>query len=99
MTGLLVPAGKVTVSFIFRIAVIVAQNAGSICVMNNVLAKEQFFLNDVPNEAAEKHNVASGADRHPDIGQRARAGEPWIDMDDRRAALFCFHYPAETDRV
>ena len=40
--------------------------------MNNVIVKEQIVLDDVPDEATEKHDVASGADRHPDVCQRAR---------------------------
>ena len=39
--------------------------------MNNVIVKEQIVLDDVPNEPAEKHDVASGADRYPDVRQRA----------------------------
>ena len=54
--------------------------------MNDVLAKEQFVLDNVTDESAKKCNVAAGADRHPDVGQRARARETWIDMDDRGAA-------------
>src|SRR6266536_5883048 len=49
------------------------------------------------DDSAEKRDVAAGADRHPDIGQRARARKSRIDMDDGRAALLCFHHPAETD--
>jgi hypothetical protein len=44
----------------------------------------------VIDESAEKYDVSTGADRHPDVGQRARAREAWIDMDDRGALLFAF---------
>ena len=67
--------------------------------MNDVIAKEKFVLDDVPDESAEKRDVAAGADWHPNIGQRARARKSWIDMDYGRAALFRFHYPAKTDRM
>ena len=67
--------------------------------MNDVLAKEQVILNQVIDESAEKYDVSAGADRHPDVGQRARAREAWIDMDDRGALLLRFHHPAKTDRV
>jgi hypothetical protein len=55
--------------------------------MNDVLAKEQVVFNQVIDESAKKNNVCAGADRHPDVGQRARAREAWIDMDDRGAFI------------
>ena len=67
--------------------------------MHHVIAEEKIVLDKVPDEAAEKRNVTTGAHRHPDIGQRARARKSGIDMNDGRAALLCFHDPAETDRV
>src|SRR5882724_8431943 len=68
----LVPAGEITISLIFRVAVFFAQNAGRIRVVNDVIAKEEFVLDDMTDNSAKKRDVASGADRHPDIGQRAR---------------------------
>ena len=67
--------------------------------MNDVIAKEKIILDNVPDDAAEKCDVAAGAHRHPDIGQRAGAGKSRIDMDDGRAAFLRFHDPAETDRM
>src|SRR5215472_5745986 len=67
--------------------------------MNDVLAKEQLVLNQVIDEAAEKDDVSADANRHPNIGQRARARETRIYMDNRGAALLRFHHPAKTDRV
>ena len=67
--------------------------------MNNVLAKEEVVLDEVSDESAEKGNVGAGAQRHPDIGQRAGARKSWINMNNGRAALFCFHDPAKTDGV
>ena len=94
-----VPAGEITITVIFRVAIFIAQNAGRICVMNDVVAEEEFVLDDVMDDSAEKRDVAAGAERHPNIGQRAGARESRIDMDDGRAALFRFHHPAKTDWV
>src|ERR1043166_5915993 len=51
------------------------------------------------NDTAKERDVAAGADRNPDVGQRARPRKSWIDMDNGRAALLRFHHPAETDRM
>ena len=67
-----VPAGEETIGVIFRIPIVVAQNARCIRVMNNVIAEEKFVLDDVLDDSTEKRDVAAGADRHPDISQRAR---------------------------
>ena len=40
--------------------------------MNDVIAEEKIVLDDVPDDPAEKCDVAAGTDRHPDVGQRAR---------------------------
>src|SRR6478736_6602717 len=67
--------------------------------MNYVLAKVEVVLNQVIDESAKKNDVSTGSDRHPYVGQRTRAREAWIDMDDRGALLLRFHHPAKTDRV
>ena len=36
---------------------------------------------------------------HVEVGQRAGAGEPRVDVDDRRAARLGLHHPLEADRV
>src|SRR6266700_1728131 len=60
----------------------------------------EFVVHDeVSDESADKGNVGAGAQRHPDIGQRAGARKTRIDMDDCRAALLRFHHPAKTDRM
>ena len=41
----------------------------------------------------------AGADRHVQVGDRAGAGEPRVDVDDRRAARLGLHHPLEADRV
>ena len=94
-----VPAGENAGRAFFCIAKIFAQNAGCIREVNDVIAEEKIVLDNVPDEAAEKRDVAAGTDRHPDIGQRARARKSRIDMNNGRAALLRFHYPSKTDRV
>src|SRR5439155_1350149 len=82
-----VPAGEITVCVIFRVAVLIAQNAGRIRVVNDVIAEEEFVLDDMMDNPAKKRDIAASADWYPDIGQCARARKPWIDMDYGRAAL------------
>jgi hypothetical protein len=41
--------------------------------VDDVIAEEKIVLDNVPDESAKKCDVAAGADRHPDIGQRAGA--------------------------
>ncbi len=96
---LFVPAGKKSGGAFFGIAKIFAQNAGCIREVHHVIAEEKIVLENVPDDAAEKRDVAARADRHPDIGQRARARKSGIDMNDGRAALLRLHDPAKSDRV
>src|SRR5207253_6513133 len=74
-----VPAGEKAGRAFFRVAKIFAQNAGGIGEVHDIVAKEKIVLDNVPDETAEKCDVAAGAHRHPDIGQRARARKSWID--------------------
>src|SRR5438309_1366227 len=94
-----VPAGEKAGRSFFGVAKIFAQNAGRIGEVDHVIAEEKIVLDNVPDQTAEKRNVTARAHRHPDIGERARARKSWIDVDDSRAALLCFHDPAESDRV
>src|SRR6266550_5305967 len=94
-----VPAGEKAIRFVFRVLIIVAQDAGSICIVDDVLTEEQLVLDDVSDESAKERDIAAGTDWDPDIGQRAGARETWIDMNDRGALLLRFHDPAKTDRV
>src|SRR6266480_436726 len=94
-----VPAGEKAIRFVFRVLIIVAQDAGSICKVDDVLTEEQLVLDNVSDESAKERDIAAGTDWDPDIGQRAGARETWIDMDDRGALLLRFHDPAKTDRV
>src|SRR5947207_12304190 len=94
-----VPAGEKAGGSFFGVAKIFAQNAGCVGEVHDVIAEEKIVLDNVADESAEKGDVAACAYRHPDIGERARARKSWIDMNDGRAALLCFHHPSETDRV
>src|SRR2546430_3018704 len=75
----------------FRVAKIFTQNAGRIREVDDVIAEEKIVLDNVPDEAAEKCDVAARAHRHPDIRQRAGARKPRIDINNGRAALLRFH--------
>ena len=94
-----IPTREKARSAFFCITKILAQNAGRVGEVNDVIAEEKIVLDNVPDESAEKCDVATGTDRHPDVGQRAGTRKSWIDMNDGRAALLCFHHPSETDRV
>src|SRR5260370_28608445 len=89
------PAGEKAGSAFFRIAKIFAQNARRIREVGNVVAEEKIIFDNVPDKSAKKRDIAAGAHRHPDIGQRARARKSWIDMNNGRAAFLRFHHPAE----
>src|SRR5438874_1367985 len=93
------PAGENAGRAFFRVAKIFAQNAGRVREVDDIIAEEKIVLDNVPDESTEKCDVAARAHRHPDVGQRAGAGKSWIDMNDCRAALLCFHNPAKTDRM
>src|SRR5262245_47708803 len=93
------PAGENASRAFFRVAKIFAKNAGSIGEVHDVFRKKKVVLDNVPNEAAKKRDVAAGANRHPDISQCASARKSGIDMNDRRATLLRLHYPAEADRM
>jgi hypothetical protein len=67
--------------------------------MDNVLAKKQLVFNQVIDESTEKNDVCPGADRYPNVGQRAGARKARIDMDYCGAVFFGFHHPAKTHRV
>src|SRR6266478_1128894 len=93
------PAGEKAGRAFFGVAKIFTQNARGVGEVHHVIAEEEIVLDNVPDETAEKCDVTAGAHRHPDIGQRAGTRKSWIDMNNGRAALLCFHHPAETDRV
>src|SRR3954468_1980325 len=80
-----VPPGEVARLAFVRVAEVFPQDAGGVGKINDVLAEEQIVLNHVPNESTKERNIAPGSQRHPNIGQRARARKSRIDMNDRRA--------------
>src|SRR5438067_8664806 len=65
----LVPAGEKSGRAFIGVAKILAQNAGGIGEMDDVIAEEQIVLDDVADESTEKCDVAAGAHRYPDIRQ------------------------------
>src|SRR5437879_10491888 len=75
------PAGEKAGRAFFRVTKIFAQNAGRIGEMHHVIAEEKIVLDNVPDQPTKKRDVAAGAHRHPDIGQRAGTRKSWIDMN------------------
>src|SRR5207249_2667958 len=94
---LFVPAGEKAGRAFVRVAEIFAQNAGGIGEVHHIIAEEKIVLDNMPDESAQKRDVSTGADRHPDVGQRTGARKSRIDMNNGRAALFCFHDQAKTN--
>src|SRR5437588_10580876 len=70
---LFVPAGEKAGRAFIGVAKILAQNAGSVCEVDNVFTKEKIVLDQVPNDSTETCDVANGVHRHPAI--RVCAGE------------------------
>src|SRR4029077_15531293 len=93
------PTGENAGRTFFGIAKIFTKNAGRIGEVHDVIAEEEIVLDNVPDEPAKKRDVAAGADRHPDVGQRTRARKARIDVDNRGATFLCLHHPAETYRM
>jgi hypothetical protein len=53
----------------------------------------------VVDQRAEEGDVAAGAQRHVEVGHRARAGEARIDVDELGPPRLGLHGPLEADRV
>ena len=66
---------------------------------HDVLAEVEVVLQHVVDQPAQPGDVGAGPDRHVDVGQGGGAGEPRVDVDDRRAAPLRLHHPLEADRV
>ena len=84
---------------VFGVAEILADDRRRVGVVHDVVAEVALVLDDVVDDPAEERDVAAGADRDVDVGDRARPREPRIDVDDRRAARLGLHHPPEADRV
>src|SRR4051812_49363203 len=95
----LVPTGEEASLAFFGILKVFAQNAGGVGEMDDVLSEEEVVLENVPDESAEKGNVAAGPHWHPDVSEGAGPRKAWIDMDDRGTAFLRLHHPAKTYRV
>src|SRR5256885_4688331 len=66
-----VPAGEKSGRALISIAKIFTQNAGRVGVVNHVIAEEKIVLDNMADEATEKRDVGTGADRDPNIGESA----------------------------
>ncbi len=78
---------------------VLADDRGAVREVPDVLPELAAVLEDVADHAAEERDVAAGADRDVEVGHRARAREPRVDVDDLRAALLGLHHPLEADRM
>jgi hypothetical protein len=68
---LVAPAGENAGLAFFCIAKVLAQNTGRVREVDDVFTEKKVVLDNVPDQAAKKRNVAAGPDRHPDVSQRA----------------------------
>ena len=98
MLAFLLPAREETRA-VLSVAEVGAQDIGGVGVMDDVLAEILVCFDGVADEAAQKRDVTTGADGHPEIGHGAGARETRIDVDDRRAPFLGLHHPAEADRM
>src|SRR5205807_2162113 len=78
---------------------ILAHDEGGIRICLHIFLKVQVVLENVVDEAAQKSNIGTYANGRVNIRHLRGAREVRIDMNDRHAALFSRHYPAEPDRV
>ena len=69
---LFVPTGEVAIPVVLRVAIFIPQDAGGVRIMDDVLTKEEVVLNQVPDDSAEKCDVAACANGYPDICKGAR---------------------------
>src|SRR6202034_3718496 len=63
---------------ILTILEVLRNNHARICVVHNVLAKEQLALEYVANQCAQEKNVRACPKRYPDIRNRRRSAEAWV---------------------
>src|SRR2546428_1522054 len=91
-----VPAGK-DASQILSILELLWKNDRSVGVGDHVLAKILLVFENVMNEAPEKQDVRSGAERSPDVCHSGGAAETRIDVNNLGTALSRFDHPLETD--
>ena len=58
---------------------------GRVGVRHDVLTEVEVVAQHVVDQPAEERDVGAGPDRHVQVGDRRGAGEPRVDVDDRRA--------------
>ena len=76
---------------------VLAHQRGGVRVVLDVLLEVGLGLQHVVDEAAEEGDVRAGPDRQVLVGDRARAAEARVDVDDLRAVLLGLHHLAEPD--
>ncbi len=78
---------------------VLPQDHRRVAVRHDVLAEVLLVLEHVVDDPAEEGDVRARAQRHVQVGERAGAGEPGVDMDHLRAAGLGLHHPLEPDRM
>src|SRR5256885_194247 len=54
---------------------------------------------NIINQPTKKRDVGARANRHIQVAHRRRAREPWVNVNQRRAALASFHGQTKANRV
>ncbi len=93
-----VPAREQAVE-VLGVEELVADERGRVRVGQHVLSEVELVGEDVVDDPAEERDVGSRPQRHVDVGQRAGAGEPRVDVDHLCAAALRLDHPLEADRV
>ena len=78
---------------------VLPQDRGGVGVSDDVVVEVGVVGQDVVDDAAQEGDVATGAQRYVLVGDRRRAGEPGVDVDDRGALGLGLHHPLEPDRM
>jgi hypothetical protein len=84
---------------VLGVAVLLGDQGRRVGVGDDVVAEIAPLLQDVADQAAEEHDVGAGAQRRVEVGQRRRAGEPRVDVQDLRPPELGCHHEAEAHRV
>ena len=79
--------------------VLVAQDEGSVGVIDNVIFEIKIVGQDVPDQSAKKRNIRTGAQPGEDIGMLGGPGKARIHMDDGRAPILGPKRPLKGNRM
>ena len=77
----------------------IANNRCSVRVRLHILLKVELVLQNVVDEPTHEGDIRADANRGIDIGVLRGAREVWINMNNRRSALFRRHHPAKSHRM